>query len=249
MENEKTAGAGKPFLQDPQKLTLAFGLSTGIAVMAIVALVIVAINGTNGTKKVAVANTNTAAVDTNSDTSAADATKYDASRIASAISGLDQEKFASCLSAKTYTQDVEDDISSATTAGVNGTPTSYINGTEVSGALPLAQVKTTLDAALNGTKGTANVAAVTKDDHVTGAAKPKVYIIVYSDFQCPYCQAYQSTLSQILADSTYKDKVAVVYRHFPLESIHQYARSLAEASECASAQGKFWEFHDAAFAS
>ncbi|MFH0829074.1 MAG: thioredoxin domain-containing protein [Candidatus Kerfeldbacteria bacterium] len=246
MENGKqTPGSGKSFLQDPQKLTLAFGLSAGIAVMAIVALVIVAVNGTGGTKTSK--NTNTAAVtNTNTDTSAADAALYDPIRIASTISGLDQNKFADCYDAKKYTSKIDGIIQSATTAGVQGTPTSYINGTEVSGAVPYAQLKSAIDAAISGTKGSVNVPAVTKDDHVEGASKPKVYLIEYSDFQCPYCKAFNATVQQALSDY---NNLAVVFRHFPLESIHLYARGLAEGSECAAEQDKFWEYHDTVFSS
>lgn len=249
MENEKTSGTRKSFLQDPQKLTLAFGLSTGIAVMAVVALVVVAVRGTEGTTKTTTtAGTNTAAAaGTDTAAAAADAALYDPLQIAAAVDGLDQSKFQSCLDAKKYTQHIDNDVNTATTAGVQGTPTTYVNNTEVSGALPYAQLKASIDAALSGTKGTANIPAVTKDDHVRGAKSPKVYLVEYSDFQCPYCKAFKPTIDQALNE--YKDKIAVVYRHFPLESIHPYARTLAEGSECANEQDKFWEYHDTVFSS
>lgn len=248
METEKSRGSnhGTSFLQDPQKLTFAFGISAGIALMAIVALVIVSVQGgtgSTGLKKGSDTNS-AAAADTNTDANAADATTYDPVRIANAIN-LDMDKFQSCLSDSKYASRVDGDITSGTTAGVNGTPTTFINGTAVSGALPYTEVKKAIDAALAGTKGTANVPAVTKEDHVKGAKNPKVYLIEYSDFQCPYCKMFIPSITQALTE--YKDSVAVVYRHFPLESIHPYARSLAEGSECANDQGKFWEFHDNVF--
>lgn len=89
-----------------------------------------------------------------------------------------------------------------------------------------------------------NVPSVTEDDHVKGSKNAPVTIIEYSDFECPYCGAFIPTVEQVLAQ--YKDKVRLVYRHFPL-SFHPAALPAALASECAAEQGKFWEFHDALF--
>jgi protein-disulfide isomerase len=52
-------------------------------------------------------------------------------------------------------------------------------------------------------------------------------------------------VKQILDE--YQGKVRLVYRHFPLRSIHPQAQKAAEASECANNQGKFWEMHDKLF--
>lgn len=86
--------------------------------------------------------------------------------------------------------------------------------------------------------------SIKSDDHIRGAKKPKVYLVEYSDFQCPFCQRHFPTLQKVLKD--YGNKVALVYRHYPL-SFHQNAQIAAEGSECASEQGKFWEFHDILF--
>jgi protein-disulfide isomerase len=86
--------------------------------------------------------------------------------------------------------------------------------------------------------------SIAKDDHVTGAKSPKIYLVEYSDFQCPYCQSHHNTLAQVMKD--YGSKVALVYRHYPL-SFHQNADIAANASECASEQGKFWQYHDVLF--
>lgn len=89
------------------------------------------------------------------------------------------------------------------------------------------------------------IAAVSKDDHIRGDANAKVTMIEYSDFECPFCGRFVPTLDKILAD--YKGKVRLVYRYFPLRSIHPLAEKGAEAAECASQQGKFWEMHDKLF--
>ncbi|MCX6714289.1 MAG: DsbA family protein [Candidatus Uhrbacteria bacterium] len=92
---------------------------------------------------------------------------------------------------------------------------------------------------------TGTVPAVSNDDHMKGNKNAPVTLIEYSDFQCPYCGAFEPTLDTVMAK--YKDQVRLVYRHFPL-SFHPNALPAANAAECASEQGKFWEFHDALFA-
>jgi len=82
---------------------------------------------------------------------------------------------------------------------------------------------------------------VADDEHIKGAKKAKITLVEYSDFQCPYCGAFEPTIDQVL--EKYPDDVRVVYRHFPLRSIHPNAAPAANASECAAEQGKFWEFH------
>lgn len=88
--------------------------------------------------------------------------------------------------------------------------------------------------------------AVGDKDHIRGNKNAEVTLIEFSDFQCPFCSRYEPTITQALAE--YGDKIRVVYKHFPLDSIHPQARPAAEASECAAAQGKFWEYHDELFA-
>ena len=79
-----------------------------------------------------------------------------------------------------------------------------------------------------------------------GAANGKLQIIEYSDYQCPFCERVEPTVEQIRKD--YAGKVEIVYKNYPLESIHPFAMGAAIAAECARDQGKFWEYHDKLFA-
>ncbi len=90
-------------------------------------------------------------------------------------------------------------------------------------------------------QGEVNV-VVTASDHVRGSKNAEVTIVEYSDIQCPFCKRFHNTLRQVM--DTYGTKVRWVYKHFPLDQLHPYARKAAEATECAADQGKFWEYLD-----
>lgn len=78
----------------------------------------------------------------------------------------------------------------------------------------------------------------------TGASSAPVTIIEFSDFQCPFCRAAESSLKQVR--QKYGDQVRLVYMDFPL-GFHPHAMDAARAGRCAAEQGKFWQFHDALF--
>ena len=83
------------------------------------------------------------------------------------------------------------------------------------------------------------------DDHVDGPADAPLELVMYGDFQCPYCTAAQGILRRVR--DRLEGRLRFVYRHFPLDALHPDARRAAEASEAAAAQGLFWEMHDALF--
>jgi protein-disulfide isomerase len=78
-----------------------------------------------------------------------------------------------------------------------------------------------------------------------GPVNAPVTIVEFSDFECPFCKRAHPTLTQLF--EKYAGKVKLVYRDFPLESIHPQARRAAEAARCAQDQGKFWDYYDTLF--
>lgn len=85
---------------------------------------------------------------------------------------------------------------------------------------------------------------ITKDDHIRGNSNANITLVEFSDFQCPFCEKQYQTLKQLQKE--YPKEIRLVYKHFPL-GFHQYAQKAAEASECASEQDGFWEYHDKLF--
>jgi len=78
-----------------------------------------------------------------------------------------------------------------------------------------------------------------------GPADAPVTLVLFDDFQCPYCARLVPTIEQIM--QAYPNQVRVVFKHFPL-SMHKFARQAAVASIAARNQGKFWPLHDQLFA-
>jgi len=81
---------------------------------------------------------------------------------------------------------------------------------------------------------------------VKGGEKAPVTIVEFSDFHCPFCKQVVSTLAKL--ESRYGDKIKLVFRDFPIDSLHPGASKAHEAARCADEQGKFWAYHDKLFA-
>jgi Na+/H+ antiporter NhaA len=82
-------------------------------------------------------------------------------------------------------------------------------------------------------------------DHIRGPADAPVTLVEYADFECPYCGQAEPVIRELLAE--FGRDLRYVFRHLPLEDVHEHARLAAEAAEAAGAQGKFWEMHDLLF--
>ena len=75
-------------------------------------------------------------------------------------------------------------------------------------------------------------------------------MIIYSDFQCPFCGSFaRDALPQIEEDYVRTGKLRLVFRNMPIEAIHPLAFNAAVAGMCANQQGRFWQWHDALFGS
>lgn len=178
---------------------------------------------------------------------------------------LDAKKLVSCMNGGTKKTIVESEMSEGNSVGVTGTPAFFINGRLLGGAFPFASFKEVIDMELAG-KGSnlvTDYSQTLQEANKSGAFDPAqreisvgssisrgktdalVKIVEFSDFQCPFCSKAHPTVKQVMSE--YGDKVQLVFKHFPLISIHPRAQIAAEAAECAKDQGKFWEFHDQLF--
>ncbi len=130
-----------------------------------------------------------------------------------------------------------------------------IAGALVAGAVYFSSVKTQdkaqSDKQLNtGSTSLENMRAVSEADHVRGNPDAPIKIVEYSDPECPFCKTFHATMRQVMDEYGKEGKVAWVYRHFPIDSIHPKARKEAEALECANDIGgpeKFWMYLDRLF--
>lgn len=171
--------------------------------------------------------------------------------------GLDSKAVESCINSGETAKIISDDQAGGTTAGVSGTPSTFLvlDGKVVDsipGALPYAQVKQMVDAALANTAPAekpelASLPAVTEADHFRGDRNAKLVLVEYSDYECPFCQQFHPSMTQLMAE--YGDKIGWVYRHYPL-SFHPSAQKAAEAAECVAKltdDETFWDYSDALF--
>lgn len=83
-------------------------------------------------------------------------------------------------------------------------------------------------------------------DHLRGAPDAPLELVMFGDFQCPYCLAAQSVVRRVR--ERLGEELRFAFRHLPIVERHPMAQAAAEASEAAAAQGRFWECHDALYA-
>lgn len=127
------------------------------------------------------------------------------------------------------------------------------NAADSAAAKPSDAAGTAASASGPATPSTA--ASTTPDPRVTradaarirGDANAKIWIVVASDFQCPYCGQWErETAPQVISEFVDTGIARLAFVNFPLRQ-HPNALPAAEAAMCAGAQGKFWEMHDRIF--
>lgn len=165
--------------------------------------------------------------------------------------GLDQTKFNSCLDSGQKAAAVSTDEQDGVTAGVQGTPSFFINGRPLFiGAAPFEQFKKVIDEELSGSApaDTKRVEISVGNLPAKGNQNAPVTLVEFSDYQCPFCaRFFNGAEAQIRKEYVDTGKVKIYFRDFPLTQIHPGAQKGSEAARCAGDQGKYWEYHDLIF--
>jgi protein-disulfide isomerase len=108
---------------------------------------------------------------------------------------------------------------------------------------PAATASSTVKAAAEDRR-VANWRELQSTGHRIGPPHAAVTIVEFGDFECPACRGFFGAFEAVRVK--YPDKIALVYRHWPL-SYHRFAYPSARAAECAAAQGRFAEFYSFMF--
>lgn len=163
--------------------------------------------------------------------------------------------FSSCLDSGKYTQTVTDSTSNGNKAGVNGTPKGFIIRENkvvatIDGAELPATTKDKVEKALVGKnlkEIKTQLLPVTSSDFIKGQESAPVTIVLYVDFQCPFCgKFYKDNIQGLLMNYINNGQVKLVSRDFAF--LGDESLKAAEAARCAGDQGKFWDYYDYLFA-
>lgn len=95
-----------------------------------------------------------------------------------------------------------------------------------------------------------SVRAVSESDYILGNPNAPIVMIEYSDYDCPFCKQFHTTMQQILDEYGVTGRLAWVYRQFPLVDLHPNAPQISEAALCVgdiAGNSAFWTFSDAVF--
>ena len=181
---------------------------------------------------------------------------------------LDPDSFQQCQSELRYSDEINADIEFAMSRGVRSTPSFFLNDQPLIGAQPveafnqaiamiqngesIAQEPPPQESPLQPPAVKPTPVAVVADSYAATMGEPNapVTIVEFTDYQCPFCQAYsEDTLPRLMADKIATGEVYYILKDLPLDSIHPNARSAAKAARWAGEKDAYWEMHDALFES
>jgi len=188
---------------------------------------------------------------------------------------LDERRLKNAIDNNTHAAEIEADSDLALDFKASGTPHFFINGLRLSGAQPLENFVTAVEAQLKvanallaaGTPRAGvydeimkhaqdadpperkELAAPSADNPSRGPVNAPIVIHEFADFQCPFCQKVDKTLTEL--EKAYPNKLRFVWHDYPL-SFHEHARPAAIVAREVRAQkgdAGFWKFHDVVFSS
>lgn len=122
------------------------------------------------------------------------------------------------------------------------------NGSSAAAPASTAQPPSTVTGSASGGGAADSISAKADRGRILGDSTAKVWLVMASDFQCPFCKQWHDVSFPAIVQKYVKSgRVRLAYLNMPL-SIHQFAKPSAEAAMCASVQDKFWPMHDSLFA-
>lgn len=174
---------------------------------------------------------------------------------------------STCLLENKFQAEVNEFVAEGRSLGVSGTPSFFINGQIVVGALPFSVFEQAINQALDGVPITAGSPQQPEQPQPVIAPTPAsipprgmtalgdpaapVTIVEYSDFQCPFCRRhFLETMPLLKANLIETGRVYYVFKDYPIETLHPLAYRLHEGALCAGDIGgseSYWEAHDLFF--
>lgn len=156
---------------------------------------------------------------------------------------LDQDKFAKCMQDPSIQAKIEAEEKLGESLEVSGTPTTFIGKKDqsgnnivlykdpISGALPMSSVKQAIESSKDAQLSKNSIPF--EGAHIYGSANAEIFLVEFTDMQCPFCKKFHPTAKQIVDESN--GKIALIYKHFPLP-FHENAMPLAITAECIGEQ-------------
>ncbi len=176
---------------------------------------------------------------------------FDAKALAQQV-GADADAVQSCIDNKDTSKRVTDEETSGEKAGIQGTPGVIFYDTKnkkyavIPGAVPLESLQKTYDDLIAGkTTDAVSLDLLNDSDYIRGSREARVLMFEYSDYDCSFCKRLQPTMKQFFEAN--QDKVAWIYRQYPLIQLHPTAMVKSIAATCigkVAGNDAFWAASD-----